>query len=94
MYIVYILKDLDLPFYIGMSHTKDRAYSHEKYAVSGHFSDLRYGLSRDYNPRKTRKIQKLLREGRKIQYDFIDLPTKEDAYKKKKNLFHCMAVEE
>lgn len=65
---VYTLSDQGIPFYVGMG-SGDRAYSHEKYAVGE--ASLGYGIKNDYNPHKTRKIQKVLREGRSIEYDFI-----------------------
>jgi hypothetical protein len=78
--IVYILSDLGIPFYVGKGSSKDRAYSHEQYALSNNKSDLGYGLEKDYNPRKTRKIRKLLRENRSIGYNIIDCDSESAAY--------------
>lgn len=72
MYLIYILKDGDVPFYVGKARSLKRVYSHEKYALSGNSADLGYGLVKDYNPHKTRKIRKLLREGGSVNYEVTE----------------------
>jgi hypothetical protein len=52
MWLVYILKDIGIPFYVGKGAGESRAYSHEKYAKSNNLQDLGYGLTKDYNPYK------------------------------------------
>jgi hypothetical protein len=66
-YYVYLLCEDNTPFYVGIGKG-DRAYWHEKYARGE--TSLGYGLTNDYNPRKTRKIQKILRQGKQINYQF------------------------
>lgn len=78
--IVYILSDTGIPFYVGKGSSKDRAYSHERFAISNNKDDLGYGLEKDYNPRKTRKIRKLLRENRLVEYNIIECRSEEVAY--------------
>lgn len=78
--IVYLLSDLGIPFYVGKGSSKDRAFSHEKFAISNDPVDLGYGHVKDYNPRKTRKIRKILREGRAIEYKIIDCDSESSAY--------------
>jgi hypothetical protein len=77
--LVYILKDQGIAFYVGKGTHESRAYSHEKYAVSNNVEDLGYGLKKDYNPRKTRKIRKLLREGRSVEYELIECKSDDEA---------------
>jgi len=78
--IVYILSDFGIPFYVGKGSSKDRAYSHERYAISNNKDHLGYGLTKDYNPRKTRKIRKILREGRYIEYNIIECDAESAAF--------------
>ena len=78
--IVYLLLDRGIPFYVGKGSSKDRAYSHEKYAITNNVEDLGYGLLKDYNPRKTRKIRKILRENRCIEYNIIECNTESAAF--------------
>lgn len=67
-YYVYQLCHFDgLPFYIGYGKG-DRAVHHEQYARGER--GLGYGLTEDYNPFKTRTIQKIISEGRSILYKF------------------------
>ncbi|MCK9531463.1 MAG: hypothetical protein M0R77_13025 [Gammaproteobacteria bacterium] len=76
VYYTYILSDQGTPFYVGYG-TGDRMYSHEKFARGD--KDLGYGLGEDYNPRKTRKIKKLLKEGRSVEYSYTEFESKEQA---------------
>lgn len=78
--IVYLLSDQSIPFYVGKGSSKDRAYSHEKFARTNNVEDLGYGLLKDYNPRKTRKIRKILRENRCIEYNIIDCDSESAAF--------------
>ena len=79
-FIVYIIKDQGVPFYIGKGSSIERMYWHEKYARGE--VPLGYGLKKDYNPRKTRKIQKILREGRLPEYEWINFNFEIDAFNK------------
>src|SRR3546814_12278493 len=76
VYYTYILSDQGTPFYVGYG-TSDRMYSHEKFARGD--NDLGYGLGEDYNPRKTRKIKKLIKEGRSVEYSYTEFESKEQA---------------
>jgi hypothetical protein len=80
VYIVYILKDGDVPLYVGKGSSLERAFSHEKFAKSGDIVDLGYGLTEDYNIRKTRKIKKILRENREVQYEIKEYCTEQAAF--------------
>jgi hypothetical protein len=88
VYIVYILKDQGTPFYVGKGSSSQRAYSHERYAISDDPVDLSYGLRSDYNPHKTRRIRKLLREGRKVEYEFIEMADEIAAFQEEKRLIN------
>lgn len=72
----YILSDQGTPFYVGVG-IGDRMYHHEQFARGNR--DLGYGLKFDYNPFKTRKIQKLIQEGRSVEYSYTEYETKEQA---------------
>lgn len=72
----YILSDQGIPFYVGVG-IGDRMYHHEQFACGQR--DLGYGLKSDYNPFKTRKIQKLIQEGRSVEYSYTEYETKEQA---------------
>lgn len=80
---VYVLSDQGTPFYVGVG-IDDRMFHHEQFARGQR--DLGYGLKDDYNPHKTRKIQKLIQEGRSIEYSYTEYDTKEQALKSEKDL--------
>lgn len=85
-FIVYIIKDHGVPFYVGKGASTDRMYWHEKYA-KGEVA-LGYGLKKDYNPRKTRKIKKILAEGRQLEYDWIEVDSELLAFEKEIELIN------
>lgn len=77
MFYVYLLCDQNVPFYVGMG-SGERYLSHERFARGE--ADLGYGLKEDPNPRKTRKIQKVVREGRAVEHRFWYCSGRESAY--------------
>jgi hypothetical protein len=79
-FLVYIIKDQGIPFYVGKGSSTDRMFWHEKYAKNE--VELGFGLKVDYNPRKTRKIKKILAEGRQLEYEWIELYSESAAFQK------------
>jgi hypothetical protein len=65
---VYILSDQGVPFYVGMG-VGDRAYHHVRDS----------NMSKERETFKARKIRKILREGRDIDYEFIFCETHNEA---------------
>lgn len=86
MYYTYVLRDKGVPFYVGKG-TKDRAYQHERIVKDEIPRDHAFGITHDYNPHLTRKIKKILRENRQIEYEFALYTDKEtEAFEKEKEL--------
>lgn len=65
---VYILSDGSVPFYVGMG-VGDRAYHHVRLRNS----------QKERNTFKSRKIRKILAEGRDVEYDIIWCESDEEA---------------
>jgi len=83
-YYVYHLCHQDgRPFYIGYGQG-DRALHHEQYARGER--ELGYGLTEDYNPFKTRTIQKIISSGGAILYKFETFSTADDAKRREVQL--------
>lgn len=76
-YYVYQLCHPDgSPFYVGYGQG-DRAIHHEQYARGER--ELGYGLTEDYNPFKTRTIQKIVSGGDSVLYKFESFETADAA---------------
>ena len=81
---VYMLSDNCVPFYIGKGKGS-RLYSHEEMVKNP--SLTYFGIQYDYNPYKTRKIQKILRENRIVEYQILAVFQRdEDALEYEKNI--------
>jgi len=62
-YYCYMLSHNDVPFYVGVSKSNTRLYSHEKEAEP---------FAKVTNALKSRKIRKIKREGGTIQYTIVN----------------------
>ena len=74
LFYVYALCFNDCPFYIGKGK-KERLYCHERKVIDKNYDE--FGISKDYNPHKTRKIKKILNGGNNIEYKILYFSTDE-----------------